>query len=102
MVCKLTDCVTGEPYARGAAGRMAAEIEELNSRVTNLERENQELQRNIKPHYIVEHTTIPHQEHQRQPLLLEQEILNLRAENSTLRQRLAIVYGNNHTLRERV
>ncbi|KAF7715016.1 Fungal Zn(2)-Cys(6) binuclear cluster domain-containing protein [Penicillium ucsense] len=42
--CNVTDSVTGETFVRGAAGRMAAEIEQLKAAVARLEQEKAELQ----------------------------------------------------------
>ncbi|EPS30323.1 hypothetical protein PDE_05274 [Penicillium oxalicum 114-2] len=43
--CHVTDSVTGETFVRGAAGRMAAEIENLKAAVARLEQEKEQLQR---------------------------------------------------------
>lgn len=112
MVCKVTDCVTGETYVRGAAGRMAAEIERLKALVADLERENEELQRNTKPRFSFEHTS-PHtvpglpssvamrgQNHP--PLTWEQRIFLLQQENNKLRQQTAVLRDNNQTLLKKV
>lgn len=112
MVCKVTDCVTGETYVRGAAGRMAAEIEGLKDRVADLERENEELQRNTKPRFSFEHTsphTVPGLSSsismcaQNHPLVSwEERISNLQQENNKLRQQTAMLRDNNQNLRKRV
>jgi hypothetical protein len=100
--CKVTDCVTGETYVRGAAGRMAAEIEALKARVAGLERENEQLRREAKPQYGLQDRTSPatsgyslvafvslqqhtHMQHQ-QIVALQQENLRIRQFDRMLRE----------------
>lgn len=112
MVCKVTDCVTGETYVRGAAGQMAAEIEGLKARVADLERENEELQRNTKPRFNFEHTS-PHsvpgfpssmamRALNHSSVTWEQKVFLLQQENNKLRQRAAVLRENNQTLLKKV
>ncbi|KAF3386528.1 hypothetical protein F1880_000553 [Penicillium rolfsii] len=112
MVCKVTDCVTGETYVRGAAGRMAAEIEALKARVADLERENEELRRNTQPRYSFEqrdpHTvplfssSINMRAQNHLPVTGEQEISNLRQEKNEFRQQTTMLRNNNQSPRKRV
>lgn len=111
-MCKVTDCVTGETYVRGAAGRMATEIEGLKGRVAELERENEELQRNASSMWDLEHTspltapgvsstTILHRQH-RQSIAREQQMVTLQIEIAQLRQQNATLRESNQALRKQL
>ncbi|KAJ5389947.1 uncharacterized protein N7496_001015 [Penicillium cataractarum] len=115
-MCEVTDCVTGETYVRGAAGRMAAEVDRLKARIAELERENDDLQRNTKPYYgyrppnALPGTTFAsaailhrqQQQRQYQGNLQEQQINRHRIENTKLLKRVAILKGNPETLQKQI
>lgn len=116
-MCKVTDCVTGETYVRGAAGRMTAEVDRLKARIADLERENDELQRNTKPYYGLRPsnplpgTTFPslailqqqqQQQQQYQAHLREQQTSHHQLENTKLQKRVAVLKGKNETLQKRI
>ncbi|KAJ5174898.1 uncharacterized protein N7482_000775 [Penicillium canariense] len=54
LECKVTDTVTGETSVRGAAGRMATQIEELKARIAVLEEENSEIRIKYGPMTVPE------------------------------------------------
>ncbi|OOQ90928.1 hypothetical protein PEBR_01892 [Penicillium brasilianum] len=111
LMCKVTDCVTGETYVRGAAGRMAAEVDRLKARIADLERENDELQRK-KPCYglgsanpLIDPThpsIVLLQQQQHQAKLREQQISKLQIENTQVQKRAAVLKEKNETLQKRI
>ncbi|OOQ90927.1 hypothetical protein PEBR_01888 [Penicillium brasilianum] len=92
--CKVTDRVTGETYVRGAAGRMAAEIEALKAHVAALQEENNDLKRETEPRSDLPTTnTIPTPDFlaamaslQNQQQVQHQKIVSLQQDNEKLRQ----------------
>lgn len=110
-MCKVTDCVTGETYVRGAAGRLAAEVDRLKARIADLEQENDELQRK-KPCYGFGSANPPTdpthpsivllQQQQHQAKLREQQISKLQIENTQVQKRAAVLKDKNETLQKRI
>lgn len=90
----MTDRVTGETYVRGAAGRMAAEIEALKAHIAALQEENNDLKRETEPRSDLPTTnTIPTPDFlaamaslQNQQQVQHQKIVSLQQDNEKLRQ----------------
>lgn len=82
----MTDCVAGETYVRGAAGRMAAEIEVLRAHVAVLQQENNDLKPEVEPRPDLQNTDSP-DFLAAMTSLQNQQIVALQQDNDKLPQR---------------
>lgn len=91
---------------------MATEIEGLKTRVAELERENEQLQRDTSPTWNFEHTnplaasgvsstTILHRQHH-QSIAREQQMVTLQIEIAQLRQQNVTLRESNQALRKQL
>jgi cell division protein FtsB len=91
---------------------MATEIEGLKARVAELERENEQLQRDANSTWNFEHTcpltssgvsstTILHRQHH-QPIAREQQMVTLQVEIAQLRQQNVTLRESNQALRKQL